>query len=47
MATIRDLYADAFTYEGNRALLSPLTAPLPAQPLDHFIRMAQSYHQGG
>lgn len=47
VATMRDLYPDAFTFEGNRALLSPLSAPLPSEPLDHFIRMAQSYHRSG
>ena len=47
IATMREIYPDAFTYAGNRGLFSPLDAPLPTGPLDHVIRMAQSYHRSG
>ena len=47
VARMRHLYPDAFTYDGTRALLKPLTDPLPTDPLDHVVRMALRYHLTG
>jgi hypothetical protein len=43
--TYRSLYPDAFVYEGDRAVVMPLDAPLPVEPLDHCIALALTYHR--
>lgn len=42
--TFRAHFADDFTFEGNRALLLPATAPVPATPLALCLRAALTYH---
>lgn len=42
--TFREIYADAFGFEGNRALLVDLSKPFPDSELRHCIAMALSYH---
>lgn len=42
--TFRAHFADDFTFEGNRALLLPATAPLRATPLALCLRAALTYH---
>ncbi|MEX0281761.1 MAG: DUF1801 domain-containing protein [Arenibacterium sp.] len=43
--TMRDLYPDSFTYEGNRALHLDLTAPLPEQAIAHCATLPLTYHR--
>lgn len=43
--TMRELYPDAFEFEGNRALHIPLTAPLPAQAIAHCADLTLTYHR--
>ena len=42
--TFRTHFADDFAFDGNRALLLPTAAPVPAQPLALCIRAALTYH---
>lgn len=42
--TLRSIYPETFIYQGNRALLVSLDAPLPVDALDHCARLAQTYH---
>lgn len=42
--SFRTHFADDFAFDGNRALLLPATAPLPAEPLALCIRAALTYH---
>ena len=42
--TLRLIYPTTFNYQGNRALLVALDAPLPVDALDHCARLAQTYH---
>lgn len=44
-ATMRDLYPDAFDFEGNRALHIPLDRPLPEQALAHCADLTLTYHR--
>jgi len=41
----RELYGDALTFEGNRAILLDVVAPLPVEPLRHCIGLALTYHR--
>ncbi len=41
---MRDIYPDAFQYQGARAVMFPLSAPLPKNPLAHCIEMTLTYH---
>ncbi len=41
----RELYGDALTFEGSRAILLDVAAPLPMEPLRHCIAMALTYHR--
>lgn len=43
--TVRSIYPNDFLIEGNRALLIAIKTPLPAGPVDHCVRLAQSYHR--
>lgn len=40
----RERYGDALSFEGNRAILLDIDAPLPVEPLRHCIAMALTYH---
>lgn len=42
--TMRSIYPQAFTFQGNRAVMSDLKKPLTFDPVEHCIRMAQTYH---
>ncbi|WP_417533122.1 DUF1801 domain-containing protein [Marinobacterium stanieri] len=42
--TIKEVYRDAFKYEGNRAMIIPLDAPLKEGILSHCLQMALQYH---
>ena len=42
----RDLYGDALTLEGNRAIVLSPGEELPADALKHCIAMALTYHLG-
>jgi hypothetical protein len=44
LATFRDILPDAFRYDGNRALLLPLDAPLARDDLRQCIALALTYH---
>lgn len=43
--TLRLLYPDTFTYEGNRALHMSLDAPLPYDAIDHCAVLTLTYHR--
>ena len=40
----RQLYPDAFEFNGNRAVICKTKAPLPREPLEHCIALALTYH---
>ncbi|GAA0360040.1 DUF1801 domain-containing protein [Bowmanella denitrificans] len=43
--TFRELYGDVLAYQGNRAIVLGLTAPLPLNTLKHCIQLALTYQQ--
>ncbi len=43
--TFKELYRDALTFEGNRAIVLHKNAELPIVPLKHCISMALTYHR--
>jgi hypothetical protein len=43
--TFRTHFADDFAFEGNRALVVPITGPLPDEPLMLCLRAALTYHR--
>jgi hypothetical protein len=43
--TFKEIYPAEFRYEGNRAVLIPLTANIQHLPLAHSILLAMRYHQ--
>lgn len=43
--TFREIYPIEFCYEGNRAVLVPLTASIQQLPLAHCILLALQYHR--
>ncbi|MGR3661484.1 MAG: DUF1801 domain-containing protein [Paracoccaceae bacterium] len=45
LETMRLNYPDAFTYQGNRALLVPLDTILPEEALEFCIELALTYHR--
>ena len=45
-ARVKELYPDAFTFEGSRGFAMPLSAPLPRTAISHLARMAHRYHAG-
>jgi hypothetical protein len=45
VATFREIYPAELRYEGNRAVLVPLTANIQHLPLTHCILLAMHYHQ--
>lgn len=42
--SMRDIYPGSFKYHGTRAVMFPLDAPLPKNPLAHCIEMTLTYH---
>lgn len=44
LATFRDLYGEALTYEGKRALLFDAAAPLNEDVVGHCISLALTHH---
>ena len=44
MASYRDLYPEVFDFEGERALILDLGAPLPAEALKRCLALALTYH---
>jgi len=47
MEQYRLLYPDAFTFEGQRALIFRIGAPPPEAPLKHCVALALGYHRRG
>jgi len=45
LETIREIYPDAFRYDGTRGLWLRLAQPIPEQAMDHLARLAQGYHR--
>ena len=45
--TYRELYGDALTFEGNRAVHFSATAELPEEVVKHCIALALTYHSRG
>ncbi|HEX2592092.1 MAG TPA: DUF1801 domain-containing protein [Rhizomicrobium sp.] len=45
VSSFREMYPDAFTFEGNRALIFDAKKPLPKKQLGHCIALALTYHQ--
>lgn len=43
--TFRSLFPETFSYEGNRAVLMPLSAPLPEDAVKICISVALTYHK--
>ena len=43
--TCREIYADSFEFEGNRALVLKKDKPLPEIELLHCIQLALTYHK--
>ncbi len=41
----RALYGDLFSFEGNRAILFNINAPIPKEELQHCILLALTYHK--
>lgn len=44
VASIKELYGTQFLYDGNRAIMFPLTEEIPEAELRHCIFLAQNYH---
>jgi hypothetical protein len=42
--TFREIYRQEFDYEGNRAIVLPLTAEVHSGPLKHCLQLALKYH---
>lgn len=43
--TMRQLYPDAFRFDGTRGLWMGLNDPMPEQAVDHLARLTQNYHR--
>lgn len=43
--TFKELYADEFTFDGNRAMSFPLNKKIPKDALLHCVSMAMEYHK--
>lgn len=43
--TFREHFPEAFGFDGNRALLIPVTTPLDSEPLGSCLRAALVYHR--
>lgn len=42
--TFREIYRQEFDYEGNRAIVLPLTVAVNGRPLKHCLQLALKYH---
>ena len=42
--TFRELYPDAFSYAGNRAIIVPADRPIPEAAFRHCVALALTYH---
>jgi Domain of unknown function (DU1801) len=42
--TFREIYRQEFDYEGNRAIVLPLTSAVASGPLKHCLQLALKYH---
>jgi len=47
VSTFREIYRDAFSFEGNRAIVFPGDQPRDEKALKHCFRMALTYHLRG
>jgi hypothetical protein len=45
VSTFRELYANEFTFQGNRALVFAVGSQLPVDPFKHCVAMALTYHK--
>lgn len=43
--TFRELYPQTFEFEGNRALLLPVSGSLPEAAIKHCLHLALTYHK--
>ncbi|MBN7820268.1 DUF1801 domain-containing protein [Bowmanella yangjiangensis] len=43
--TFRELYPQSFEFEGNRALLLPVSGSLPEAAIKHCLHLALTYHK--
>lgn len=43
--TFRELYVDVLEFQGNRAIVLSLFAPLPEATIKHCLELALTYHQ--
>ena len=43
--TFRELYGDVLEFQGNRAIVLSLFAPLPEATIKHCLELALTYHQ--
>ena len=43
--TFKELYRDSLVFEGNRAIVLPLSEPLPEKTMTHCLRLALTYHK--
>ncbi|MDK1286822.1 DUF1801 domain-containing protein [Pseudoalteromonas umbrosa] len=43
--TFRELYSEALEFNGNRAIVLPLTEPLPKSIIKHCLELALTYQQ--
>jgi hypothetical protein len=43
--TFKEVYADVFTFDGNRAIVFNLADSIPTQELKHCLSVALRYHQ--
>jgi Domain of unknown function (DU1801) len=46
IATFRERYGDAFSFDGNRAMVFSAGAPIPERAFRHCIALALTYHAG-
>ncbi|MFM9863692.1 MAG: DUF1801 domain-containing protein [Micropepsaceae bacterium] len=44
VASFRERYADVLEFQGNRAIVLPVSKALPVKALKHCIAMALTYH---
>ncbi|WP_239995687.1 DUF1801 domain-containing protein [Nitrincola tibetensis] len=44
IGTFKEIYQDEFEYEGNRAIVIPLSASIEDGPLSHCLQLALKYH---
>lgn len=47
LPTFREMYPDAFVFEGNRALIFTAGKAVPVRPFKHCVALALTYHARG